>query len=159
MYTIRQANERDAATIAAQRIQMFRDNDLKTVGGWVALRRHSERWVADKMKAGVYVGWIVEAYEAAHKPQELPIVGGAGLWIMEWPPHYLHLGSSRGYLLNFYVAPEARRQGIARRLVDLAITECRNRKIRLAVLHASPMGRPVYESLGWHDSNEMTLQI
>jgi ribosomal protein S18 acetylase RimI-like enzyme len=159
MYTIRLATERDAGAIATQRVRMFRDNDLKAVSAWASLKRHSEQWIAEKLRTGVYIGWIAEDCGSAHKRHERPIVGGAGLWIMEWPPHYLHLEPIRGYLLNFYVAPRARRQGIAKRLVDLAVTECRKRQIRMAVLHASPMGRPVYESLGWLPSNEMTFRV
>ena len=159
MYTIRQANESDAMTIATQRIQMFRENNLKAVSTWSSLKRRSEKWIADKLREGTYIGWLVEKCDSNHAGDGNSIIGGAGLWIMEWPPHYLHLEPVRGYLLNFYVAPQARRHGIAKRLAHLAVTECGKRKIRLAVLHASTMGRPVYDSLGWHVSNEMTFRI
>ena len=149
MYTIRQAGESDVMTIATQRIQMFRDNNLKAINTWSSLKSRSEQWIKDKLREGTYIGWLAEKCDSNQAGLENSIVGGAGLWLMEWPPHYLHLEPVRGYLLNFYVAPQARRQGIAKRLVHLAVTECRKRKIRLAVLHASTMGRPVYESLGW----------
>ena len=77
---------------------------------------------------------------------------------MEWPPHVIHLEPVRGYLLNFYVAPNARGRGIAKELVGLAVEECRRRGVHIATLHASTMGKPVYESLGWKESNEMMFR-
>ena len=157
MLKIRTAIPADAPVIAAQRVRMFRDNQLRAVGPWSTLRRRSEQWIAARLRDGAYVGWIVE--DCAQHGRPSAIVGGAGLWVMEWPPHFLHFEPVRGYLLNFYVAPQARRQGLATRLVRLALAECRRREIRLATLHASTMGRPVYEAMGWNLSNEMTFRL
>ena len=40
--------------------------------------------------------------------EESQVIGGAGVWFMDWPPHYLHAEPVRAYLMNFYVIPEAR---------------------------------------------------
>ena len=84
-------------------------------------------------------------------------VGGAGLWRMEFPPHFLDTGQERGYLLNFYVEPEFRGQGLARRLLAAAVEEARRLQIRVVTLHASKFGRPLYEQEGFRGNNEMIL--
>jgi GNAT superfamily N-acetyltransferase len=151
MHTIRSAVESDAPVIAAQRCQMFQDNAFVCVSSWDELERHSEQWLKAHLLDGSYVGWLVE--RGGH------VVGGAGLWFMEFPPHFMHTEPVRGYLLNFYVHPDARGSGIAKELVGLAVAECKRRGVGVAVLHASNMGRPVYESLGWQPSTEMMLRL
>jgi GNAT superfamily N-acetyltransferase len=157
MHTIRLAARADAATIARQRVKMFQDNSLICAGSWEDLERDSAQWTANKIGDGSYVGWLVEE-RANDGSEESAVIGGAGVWFMEWPPHFMHLEPVRGYLLNFYVAPNARGRGIAKELVGLAVEECRRRGVHVATLHASAMGRPVYESLGWKASNEMMFR-
>jgi ribosomal protein S18 acetylase RimI-like enzyme len=78
---------------------------------------------------------------------------------MEWPQHWMHPEPMRGYLLNFYVAPEARGNRLAKELVGLAVAECRRRGLHFAALHASGVGRPVYEALGWTEPTERLLRL
>ncbi len=151
MHTIRNASVADAALIAQQRCLMFRANNLTPVTTWDELELHSVRWLSNHLADGSYAGWIIEEDGAA--------MGGAGVWFMEWPPHFIHLEPVRGYLLNFYVEPQARGRGLAKQLVGLAVAECAKRGVKVAVLHASPMGRPVYEALDWQSNNEMILHI
>jgi len=49
------------------------------------------------------------------------------------------------------VLPQARRQGIARALVQHALTWLRQRRIDVAKLDATDLGAPLYESLGFQD--------
>lgn len=159
MLHIRLATEADAAIIALQRVKMFQDNNLVPVGTWEQLERDSLEWTARKMREGSYVGWLVEEEDANGAAGPARVIGGAGVWFMEWPPHWMHPEPKRGYLLNVYIAPEARRRGLARKLVLLATDECKRRGLHLAVLHASQMGQPIYEELGWKMSNEMVLKL
>jgi GNAT superfamily N-acetyltransferase len=107
-------------------------------------------WLRPKLEDGSYVGWLAE--------QDGRLVAGAGLWVMEWPPHFMHAEPRRAYLLNFYVAPEMRRQGLARKLLALAVEEAKARGIKVVTLHASKFGKPVYEQYGFKMSNEMMLR-
>jgi GNAT superfamily N-acetyltransferase len=58
-------------------------------------------------------------------------------------------------LAGVYVLPEYRRRGLARALTELAIGWCRQRGCAAVRLHASPAGRPLYESLGFVTATEM----
>jgi ribosomal protein S18 acetylase RimI-like enzyme len=108
-------------------------------------------WVRAKLEDGSYAGWLTE--------HEGVLVAGAGLWVMEFPPHYLDPEPRRAYLLNFYVAPEMRGQGLARELLALAVAEAAARGIKVVTLHASKFGKPIYERNGFAMSNEMVLRL
>lgn len=146
---VREAAESDAALIAGQRRAMFEDAVTPTPGTLTAMQARFEPWVRERLREGTYHGWIAEAGDEA--------VAGAGLWVMEFPPHFLEVEPRRGYLLNFYVAPEWRGRGLAKQLLALAVAEARRLELRVVTLHASKFGRPLYEANGFRLNNEMVL--
>ena len=52
-----------------------------------------------------------------------------------------------------------REKGLARRLVEVACEGARELGIGYMTLHASALGRPVYERLGWVETDEMALRL
>jgi GNAT superfamily N-acetyltransferase len=150
MAEIRLATASDAELLADQRRRMFADAGLADESGMQQMVTNFVPWVREKIEDGSYMGWLAE--------QDSRIVAGAGLWILEWPPHYLDPQPRRAYLLNFYVAPEARRQGLARKLLQLSVAEAKTRGVKVITLHASKFGKPLYEQHGFEVSNEMILR-
>lgn len=59
------------------------------------------------------------------------------------------------YLMNIYVKDEFREKGIAHALVTRLIEEAKNRNCEKIYLETTAQGRPVYESLGFHDLPDM----
>ncbi len=55
--------------------------------------------------------------------------------------------------------PEHRRRGIARALVERAIGWVREQGIVEVRLHASDQGRPLYEGIGFRQTNEMRMML
>lgn len=153
MFTTRRATAEDAATISGHRHRMFVDSGQADDERMVAVRREFEPWVRRHLEADTYVGWLTS-------PAETPemIVAGAGLLLMDFPPHFLDAGSLRAYLLNFYVEPEWRGHGLAYRLLRTAVEETQTRGIGVVSLHASVFGKPLYERNGFKVSNEMLLR-
>ncbi len=139
----------DAELIAWQRRTMFEDAVSPVPETLAAMEAAFVPWVRARLRDERYLGWIVEESGAP--------VAGAGLWLMEFPPHFLDVEPRRGYLLNFYVAPSHRGQGLARRLLKLTVEEADRRGIGVVTLHASKYGRPLYERSGFRQSNEMML--
>ena len=43
--------------------------------------------------------------------------------------------------------------------MDLAMEEARRRGLGHMTFHATPMGRPLYETLGWSQTSEMGLSL
>jgi ribosomal protein S18 acetylase RimI-like enzyme len=150
MTEIRRATVVDAEAIGEQRVHMFVDAEVKFAVAADLMAANFVEWLRPKLVDGSYTGWVVDG--------DGGLVAGAGLWVMEWPPHFMDAEPRRAYLLNFYVAPKMRRQGLARRLVTLAVDEAKARGIKVVTLHASKFGRPVYEQYGFASSTEMMLR-
>ena len=64
-----------------------------------------------------------------------------------------------GYVWGVWVAPSQRRTGLGRRLTEHCIESLRARDCTRVLLHASPMGRSVYEALGFTPTNELALNL
>lgn len=151
MVDIRQATPQDAEIIGRQRVRMFADADIADEQRTEPMLKTFVPWVLGKLEDGSYIGWLAE--------HEGKIVGGAGLWLMEFPPNWMDEQPLRAYLLNFFVVPEMRRQGLARQLLELSLEEARARGVKVVTLAASKFGRPLYEQYGFKATNEMILRL
>jgi GNAT superfamily N-acetyltransferase len=151
MPTLRHATVNDAALIAAHRHNMFADNHFAREARFAEMDTAFEPWVRERIADGRYVGLLLE--------EDGQVLAGAGIYFMDFPPHWMDTQPTRAYLLNFYTAPEARGRGFAKELLKLAVEECRTRGIGVVTLHASPFGRPIYEKFGFKQSTEMMLRI
>ena len=137
----------DLDLICRHREAMFReagwaDATLATMAG------PFREWLAPRLSDGRYFGFVVEDQGRA--------VAGVGLMEIDWPPHPTHPSDDRrGYVLNLFVERSHRGQGIARRLLEASDREFARRGVSFAVLHATDMGRPLYDRTGWKPTTEM----
>jgi GNAT superfamily N-acetyltransferase len=151
MFEIRLAVLEDAELIAQQRKQMFLDAGQPDDARMAAMFEAFVPWVQGKLAEDRYIGWLAS--------EDGRTAGGAGLWLMEFPPHFLQVEPVRAYLLNFYTAPEFRGRGLAKTLLKEAVYEGRRRGCEVVTLHASKFGRPIYEKDGFKQTNEMMLRF
>ena len=150
-YRIRRATIDDARVIAHQRAAMFRDmGDL--AGDDVAkLEDAAFVYIRQMMAEQRYLGWLAE--------RQGNVVGGAGMIISQLLPRPGAIeGGAQALICNVYCEPEHRRRGLARALITTMLEWCRSERMAKIVLHASPDGRPLYESLGFVQTNEMRWQ-
>ncbi len=63
------------------------------------------------------------------------------------------------YISNVYVIPELRRRGIASRLTLACVDWARTQGCVVARLRSSMIGRPVYERIGFAQSDELELPL
>ena len=82
------------------------------------------------------------------------VVGCASMSFIRVMPTFSHPSGIRAHLMNVYTRKEYRRQGIARRMVELLIKETWEKGATEISLDATESGRPLYESLGFTDSEE-----
>jgi len=146
-FTLRIAHVGDAEIIAEHRRAMFVDMGMEVPANSVSL---FIEWVRPRLIDKTYLGWFLTLADGQ-------VIAGAGLWLIEWPPTPIDLSITRGYLLNVFVQPDYRRQGLAHQLMDVVLDYCAQQHIRVIMLHASNKGRPLYESLGFVGTNEMRL--
>jgi ribosomal protein S18 acetylase RimI-like enzyme len=148
MYQTRAAMPADAAIITHHRRRMFVDAGRQDNRILDVMAEHFKPWVETRLGDGRYFGWLTT--------EGGKVVAGAGLIVLDWPPHPLDpRQDKRGYLLNVYVEPEHRRQKLASHLIDQALAEARKQKIRVVALHSTDAGKPLYESNGFRPTNEM----
>jgi GNAT superfamily N-acetyltransferase len=101
------------------------------------------------------------SYQAFIAEVDQKIVGSAGsqlfagLYPMPFQPSYRKIG----YIWGVYVEPDYRHQGIGRSLTQLNLDYLKTIGCTRAILHASPLGRPIYEQLGFQLNNEMLIEL
>jgi GNAT superfamily N-acetyltransferase len=150
-YSVRGATLDDIDTIIAHRRAMFQDmgvNDLE-------VRMQEERfrqWIVRHMQEGDYAGWLACTPDGQ-------VVAGAGVWVHDWLPGPFAPDGVRAYICNVYTDPAHRGHGLAHRLVQECVKECRRRRLTIVALHASAAGRPIYEEMGFADTSELRLYL
>jgi GNAT superfamily N-acetyltransferase len=96
--------------------------------------------------------WVVEA--------EGQVVASGVVTLVDWPPGPGARDSRYAYLHGIYTAPDYRRRGLARQVVNAAVEYCRALGLRRLFLHASDAGQPLYAGLGFEMvENEMVLDL
>lgn len=155
VWHIRRATEADATLFSRQRVAMFRDMGRTTPDIEGPLFDVCQRHFADALASMEYVGWVAE--RAGPHPTA---IGGGGVQFRPLVPRTDPSGRTllvgrEGLILNVYVDPEYRRQGIARALMQAILDWAPGAGIVRLVLHASDDGRALYETLGFRASNEM----
>jgi GNAT superfamily N-acetyltransferase len=150
-FTLRHATTADLDTLVKQRRAMFCDMGHADTDALDTMCLRFRPWLLAHMNAGDYLAWLLHAHNGS-------VAAGAGLWLMDWPPHMIGRGT-RGNILNVYTEAGFRRQGLARYLTNVAIDWCRKNQIDTVVLHASDEGRSLYESLGFEATNEMRRRL
>jgi GNAT superfamily N-acetyltransferase len=150
--TIRSGTIEDQDAIAAHRRAMFYEMGYHDDVALDAMTAAFLPWLRQRMNDAEYLAWIAVGPNGA-------IIAGLGLWLMDWPPHMIGPGARRGNILNVYTQPPFRRQGIARRLMGVALDWCRANGIRAVILHASDDGLRLYNELGFKPTNEMRILL
>ncbi|BAY43731.1 putative acetyltransferase [Scytonema sp. HK-05] len=89
------------------------------------------------------------------------VVGSASCQLFTgfYPNVLKHQYRQFGYIWGVYVEPSYRKQGIAKQLTSATVNYLKAVGCTRAVLNASPLGKPVYESLGFSSGNAMQLDL
>lgn len=154
-FTVRPAGMDDLPALAHHRSAMFRDMRQLAPDSESSLTDATATYLRDAMPRGEYLAWVAQDVEGH-------VVGGAGVQLRPILPRPrpgssdLEMGPE-GLVVNVYVEPPWRQRGVARALMTMLLGALATRGIRRIVLHASDEGRPLYERLGFHHTNEMRL--
>jgi GNAT superfamily N-acetyltransferase len=151
-FSIRRASTADLDTLVEHRRAMFQDMGYTDENAMLSMAERFAVWLLEKMNSGEYLAWVATAPDDS-------IAAGAGLWLMDWPPHMIGRGQRRGNILNVYTNTNYRRRGLARELIQVALDWCKQNAIDTVILHASASGRSLYESFGFAPTNEMRLRL
>jgi len=151
-FHIRSANLHDLHHLVHHRRAMFEDMGHLDPAVLHHVDQSSEEYFTEALRLGTYKAWLAETHNAR-------VVAGGGIVISAWPGYPSESLAKRAWILNMYTEPEARRLGIAKQLLQTMLDWCRTEGFRNVSLHASPAGRPLYESFGFQPTNEMRLPL
>ena len=149
---IRRATVADIPDLVRLRRMMFEamgfDDPAKLDAGDAAASAYFDQAIP----SGEFQGWlaVTPAGEA---------VSTSGLVIDQHPPGPGNLSGKTGYIMNVVTHPAYRRRGLARRLMQVVLAWLEGQGIQRAELHATDMGRPLYEELGFADHTGMRLEM
>src|SRR4051812_35124416 len=158
-FVIREATVDDIPILVRQRCEMFKDMGQLNDDAYRPLAEASARYFREAIPAGKYRAWLV-------LPSENPevVVAGGGVQLRETLPRPgvsgdLDPPTPQALIVNVYTEKEWRRQGLAELVTRTIINWCVERKVVSIVLHASELGRPLYERLGFLPTNEMNFPL
>ena len=105
------------------------------------VERQSRKYYERALQTGEHIAYLV--YDNGK------FIGAGGVSFYQVMPTYHNSSGKKAYIMNMYTAPEYRRQGIARRTLDLLVAEAKERGVLPVSLEATEMGRPLYEKYGF----------
>jgi GNAT superfamily N-acetyltransferase len=141
----------DLDVLVRHRRGMWTDMRLFTEAQLNAADPVYRRWARARLKSGDLVGWLVEVKGEA--------VASACVWNQPIQPRPGWPSGRQPYLLSMYTEPRYRGRGFAKRIVRAATAWARKQGYPRFTLHASTMGRRVYEPLGWERTWEMKIDL
>ena len=152
-FNIREASAQEDSLIARHFYQLWRDNDVppqSIQSDWFEI---TLRFVERARKELCYKAFLAEI--------DGQVVGSAGCQLFAglYPLALTEQYRKYGYIWGVYVELPYRGQGIAKKLTGMAVDYLKSLGCTRVVLHASPLGKPVYSSLGFSESNEMRLDL
>lgn len=131
---------------------MWRDISDHTEEELDAADRVYRRWARQRLRTGKLVGWVAETADGR-------IVSGGCVWLRENQPRPGWNDGVVPYLLSMYTEPEFRGRGLATRVVREAVRWAKAQGYARMTLHASHIGRNVYERLDFRPTTEMRLRL
>lgn len=149
---IRRAGVEDLKHLVHHRLAMFEEMGYCDALVLHGVEKAAKEYFSEALRAGTYVAWLAEQGGAK-------VIAGGGVVLAPWPGFPGESGAERAWILNMYTEPEARRRGIAKRILEVLIGWCRERGLSTVSLHASDAGRPLYASAGFRPTNEMRLEL
>lgn len=151
---IRRATLRDMKILVAHRRGMWFDIRYKNKKLLDVADKAYRRWAKPRLKTGELVGFIVESGGQ--------VAGSGCIWLQPVQPRPGRPGLKGGiqpYLLSMYTEHPFRKKGVATKIVKEAVRWAKVRGFARMTLHASEMGRSVYQKLGFKQTWEMRLDL
>ncbi|MBR1757739.1 MAG: GNAT family N-acetyltransferase [Lachnospiraceae bacterium] len=142
MITYRKATEKDIPDLIRLRKTQLSDEGQDITSMDIDDEMH--RYFTDAFASGRFTEFLAE--------DEGEIVGTGALIIFDFPPSYANATGRRAYIANMYTAKSHRRRGIAHEMISRCKQLAFSQGVTQFFLIASTMGKPVYESVGFHEN-------
>ena len=109
-----------------------------------------ENYFARHLVAGDFINWLALDGGA--------IVATGGICFHAYPPNFSSLGAERAYIMNIFTVPGYRNRGLGARIFEKLMDEAARRGVSMVSLHATDMGRKMYEKFGF-EAGESEMMV
>ena len=138
----RKATIGDVDLLTKIRIEVLRAaNGLSDDADMTEVEHQSYEYYQKALRDGTHTAYL--AFDGDR------FAGAGGISYYQVMPTFHNPSGNKAYIMNMYTRPEYRRQGIARRMLDILINDAKARGISFITLEATMMGRSLYESAGF----------
>ena len=134
----RRASTEDIDQLVELRIRQLLDEGYSEIAD---IRRDLANYFFTNLKNGALVCWVGVADEI--------ILATAGICFYQLPPTFSNPSGRIAYITNMYTDPIHRKRGTASLLLNKLILEAKALKYASVRLHASDLGKGVYEKAGF----------
>lgn len=150
---IKTANSKDDSIVARHFYQMWLDLGFKESDIDCNWQEKTLKYIEGARQSLEYKAFIAET--------EGEIVGSVSCQLFAglYPLVFNEKLRRYGYIWGVYVEKPYRNRGIGKKLTNKAIDYLKSIDCTRVALHASPQGKPIYESLNFIVSNQMHLEI
>ena len=132
----------DLNFLVESRVEVLRAaNELSADTDMSEVERTSREYYQHALADGTHTAYLVYDGDA--------FVGAGGVSYYQVMPTYHGPSGWKAYIMNMYVKPEYRRQGIALKTLDLLVKDAKAKGVDAITLEATRMGRPLYEAYGF----------
>lgn len=160
--TYRMATVADVEALARLRWAMDLERHPDIVADYAEYVATMREVMTPEIERGTHLVFLAEAEaeaeargaESGRGAAREPVACAVLIW-WAMPPTPRQMRRRRGYVSSVYTAPDHRRQGVARRLMEQLIARAQELGVQRLLLNASDMGRPLYASLGFGPGEEM----
>jgi GNAT superfamily N-acetyltransferase len=142
----------DVELLVAHRLNLLREVHPELETKIVESEELTREWIRKRLAEGTLIGFLAKANDGK-------VAGSACIWLKDEQPRPTNPRMIAPYLMSMYTAPEFRRKGAARLIVQGALKWCKERGYERVSLHASEAGKPLYESLGFSPTTEMRAKL
>lgn len=150
---IREASPQEETLIAEHFYQMWRDNEVPADSirsDWLDI---TLQFISRASQELCYKAFVAEINTKVIGSASCQLFGGLYPQVLE------NQYRKYGYIWGVYVEPPHRRKGLGKKLTNTAVDHLKLLGCTRVILHASPLGKLVYSSLGFSDSNEMRVDL
>jgi GNAT superfamily N-acetyltransferase len=152
MVRIRPASPADTVALAQLRWD-FRSTRGHTIESAAEFVERCAAWMADALTKPEWRCYVADADGNGASPAV--IVGHLWIELVRKIPNPAAERERHAYITNVYVRPEHRGAGVASRLIEAALTWCREEEVDTAFLWPSEKSRPLYARHGFAVTGEI----
>jgi GNAT superfamily N-acetyltransferase len=147
IFSVRLATADDLDALVQLRMDFLREVNGRELENMQALHDNLHAYFARHLPSGDFLAWLAET--------ESEIIGTSGLVFSHRPPSFNNTTGLDAYVMNMYTLPAWRGRGVARTLLHHLLEYVRTTPCRHVSLHATEQGRPLYDSMGFRQNDEV----